>query len=90
PSLSASGKQSCASCHSPEHAYGPPNALSVQLGGADMTLTGVRAAPSLRYVQNVPAYTDHYHENDGNDAEDQGPTGGHNWDGRANSTHEQA
>jgi cytochrome c peroxidase len=90
PALSASGKQSCASCHSPDHAYGPPNDLSVQLGGVDMSRTGVRAAPSLRYVQNVPAYTDHYHENDGNDAEDQGPTGGHNWDGRANSAHEQA
>jgi len=90
PALSASGKQSCASCHSPDHAYGPPNDLSVQLGGADMTRTGVRAAPSLRYVQNVPAYTDHFHENDGNDAEDQGPTGGHNWDGRANSVHDQA
>ena len=90
PSLSASGKQSCASCHSPEHAYGPPNHLSVQLGGADMTRTGVRAAPSLRYVQNVPAYTDHYREDDGDDSEDQGPTGGHNWDGRAGSAHEQA
>lgn len=90
PSLSASGKQSCATCHSPEHAYGPPNSLSVQLGGADMTRTGVRAAPSLRYVQNVPAYTDHYRENDGNDAEDQGPAGGHNWDGRAGSAHDQA
>ena len=90
PSLSASGQQSCASCHSPDHAYGPANNLSVQLGGADMTRTGVRAAPSLRYVQNVPAYTDHYHENDGDDSEDQGPTGGHNWDGRANSAHEQA
>ncbi|WER48100.1 cytochrome c peroxidase [Cupriavidus sp. WKF15] len=90
PSLSASGKQSCASCHSPEHAYGPANNLSVQLGGADMARTGVRAAPSIRYVQNLPAYTDHYHENDGNDAEDQGPTGGHNWDGRANSAHDQA
>ncbi|MCA3186589.1 MULTISPECIES: cytochrome-c peroxidase [unclassified Cupriavidus] len=90
PALSASGRQSCATCHSPEHAYGPPNNLSVQLGGADMTRTGVRAAPSLRYVQNVPAYTDHYRENDGNDAEDQGPTGGHNWDGRASSTHDQA
>ncbi|PLP99704.1 cytochrome-c peroxidase [Cupriavidus pauculus] len=90
PSLSVSGKQSCATCHSPEHAYGPPNNLSVQLGGADMARTGVRAAPSLRYVQNVPAYTDHYRENDGNDAEDQGPTGGHNWDGRAGSTHDQA
>ncbi|WP_454766617.1 cytochrome-c peroxidase [Cupriavidus campinensis] len=90
PALSASGRQSCASCHSPDHAYGPANNLSVQLGGPDMTRTGVRAAPSLRYVQNVPAYTDHYHENDGDDAEDQGPTGGHNWDGRANSTHDQA
>lgn len=90
PGLSASGQQSCASCHSPEHAYGPPNNLSVQLGGADMTRTGVRAAPSLRYVQNVPAYTDHYHEDDGDDSEDQGPTGGHNWDGRANLAHEQA
>lgn len=90
PALSASGKQSCATCHSPEHAYGPSNNLSVQLGGTDMTRTGVRAAPSLRYVQNVPAYTDHYRENDGNDAEDQGPTGGHNWDGRAGSAHDQA
>ncbi|HWT38440.1 MAG TPA: cytochrome c peroxidase, partial [Paraburkholderia sp.] len=42
PSLSASGKQSCASCHSPEHAYGPPNNLSVQLGGPHMTDAGYR------------------------------------------------
>lgn len=89
-SLSASGQLSCASCHSPEHAYGPANDLSVQLGGADMRRTGVRAAPSLRYVQNVPPFTEHFHENDGNDSEDQGPAGGHNWDGRASSTHEQA
>ena len=27
PALSASGKQACASCHSPTHAYGPPNDL---------------------------------------------------------------
>ena len=50
PSLSASGKQSCASCHSPQHAYGPPNALAVQLGGPDMTLPGVRPPPSLAYL----------------------------------------
>jgi len=90
PALSASGKLSCASCHSPDHAYGPPNGLSVQLGGARMTRTGGRAAPSLRYVQNVPPFSEHYHENDGNDAEDQGPTGGRDWDGRASSAHEQA
>lgn len=90
PALSASGKQSCASCHSPTHAYGPPNDLSVQLGGADMRKTGVRAAPSLRYIQNVPAFTEHFYENDGNDSEDQGPTGGYTWDGRVSSTHDQA
>ncbi|MHA7679037.1 cytochrome-c peroxidase [Cupriavidus sp. PET2-C1] len=90
PALSASGRLACASCHSPEHAYGPANDLSVQLGGPDMLRTGARAAPSLRYVQNVPPFSEHFHENDGNDSEDQGPTGGHNWDGRASSTHEQA
>lgn len=90
PALSASGRLACASCHSPEHAYGPANDLSVQLGGRDMLRTGARAAPSLRYVQNVPPFSEHFHENDGNDSEDQGPTGGHNWDGRASSTHEQA
>jgi cytochrome c peroxidase len=50
PSLSASGKQSCASCHSAQHAYGPPNAFPVQLGGAHMTLPGYRPPPSLAYL----------------------------------------
>ncbi|WP_420804155.1 cytochrome-c peroxidase [Ralstonia soli] len=90
PALSASGKLACASCHSPTHAYGPPNDLSVQLGGAGMNNTGVRAAPSLRYLQNVPPFSEHFFENDGNDAEDQGPTGGYTWDGRVSSTHDQA
>jgi cytochrome c peroxidase len=90
PALSASGKQACASCHSPTHAYGPPNDLSVQLGGTDMHKTGVRAAPSLRYLQNVPPFTEHFYESDGNDSEDQGPTGGYTWDGRVSSTHDQA
>src|SRR6476469_6973305 len=31
--LSASGKQSCASCHDPRNAYAQSNLLSVQLGG---------------------------------------------------------
>jgi len=47
-SLSASGKMSCASCHSPSHAYGPPNGLAAQLGGPDMRSQGTRAVPSLR------------------------------------------
>jgi cytochrome c peroxidase len=49
-SLSASGKQSCASCHSPQHAYGPPNNLEVQLGGPHMTDVGYRPPPSLTYL----------------------------------------
>ena len=43
PSLSASGKQSCASCHDPAHGYGPPNALAVQLGGEGLDRQGRRA-----------------------------------------------
>ena len=89
-SLSASGKTSCASCHDPAHAYGPPNDRAVQLAGPNMQLAGVRAVPSLRYQQNVPAFTEHFFDSDGNDSEDQGPAGGHNWDGRAASVHEQA
>lgn len=50
PALSASGRQSCASCHSPAHAYSPPNALSVQPGGADLKSFGGRPPPSLTYL----------------------------------------
>ena len=89
-SLSASGRTSCASCHDPSHAYGPPNARAVQLAGADGVTPGLRAAPSLRYLQKVPPFTEHFFESDGNDGEDQGPAGGHTWDGRARSIHEQA
>jgi cytochrome c peroxidase len=32
-SLSASGRMSCATCHSPTHAYGPPDGKAVQSGG---------------------------------------------------------
>ncbi|MQA23173.1 cytochrome-c peroxidase [Rugamonas rivuli] len=90
PSLSASGRLSCASCHSPEHAYSPPNRLAVQLGGGDGATPGTRAAPSLKYLQTVPPFTEHYHDDDGDDSVDAGPTGGYNWDGRARSAHEQA
>jgi cytochrome c peroxidase len=88
--LSASGRVSCASCHDPAHAYGPPNALPVQLGGPGLTLPGMRAVPSLTYHQAIPNFQEHFFDNDGNDSEDQGPTGGLDWDGRADSGHEQA
>ncbi|GJI93318.1 di-heme cytochrome c peroxidase [Duganella caerulea] len=80
-SLSASGKQSCATCHSPDHAHGPTNNLSAQLGGANGDVQGFRAAPSLRYLNQNPAF---FFAKDGT------PTGGIDRDGRAQSLAEQA
>ena len=90
PDLSASGKMSCATCHDPAFAYGPPNDRSTQPGGPDMKSAGLRAAPSLRYLQNVPPFEEHHFDEAVEDSTDQGPTGGHTWDGRANTTHDQA
>ena len=80
--LSPSGTVSCASCHDPKHAYGPPDADAIKLG--------FRAAPSLRYLNSLPAFSEHHFDNDGDDSTDMGPTGGHTWDGRAASAREQA
>jgi len=88
--LSASGQMSCTTCHDPARAFGPRNSRPVQLGGADGRTGGLRAAPSLRYQQAVPPFTEHFFESEGNDSEDQGPAGGRTWDGRAASAHEQA
>jgi len=90
PVLSASGALACSTCHDPGHAMGPPNNLPVQLGGHSGKQAGLRAVPSLRYTQNVPVFTEHFFEDDGNDSEDQGPAGGRTWDGRAQSAHDQA
>ncbi|MEA3111181.1 MAG: cytochrome c peroxidase [Caballeronia sp.] len=92
PSLSGSGKLACASCHSPDRAFGPPNALSVQLGGSDMRRPGFRAVPSLRYLQSVPQFTQHFHDSDdeGDESVDAGPTGGLTWDGRVDHGADQA
>ena len=92
PSLSASGQMACAGCHDPAHAFGPANALSVQLGGKDMQQPGLRAVPSLKYLQAVPQFTEHFFESDdeGDDSVDNGPTGGLTWDGRMDRAREQA
>lgn len=89
-SLSASGKMSCASCHSPEHAYGPPNGLAVQLGGPDMRQPGTRSVPSLRYLNFTPLFSRHFYTPASEDTEDEGPTGGFMRDGSAASLREQA
>lgn len=80
-SLSASGRQSCATCHSPDNAHGPTNDLAVQLGGPNGDVQGFRASPSLRYMQQTPAF---HFEADGR------PVGGFNRDGRARTLQEQA
>lgn len=54
--LSASGAMSCATCHDPAFAYGPPNGRPTQLGGAFRSQEGMRAVPSLRYVDRAPAF----------------------------------
>lgn len=92
-SLSASGRLSCAKCHDPEHAYGPPNGRAVQLGGPALDTEGLRAVPSLRYTLNrtpiwhapyVADPVERYREGP------EPPTGGFGRDGRFDTLHEQA
>jgi cytochrome c peroxidase len=80
-SLSASGRMSCATCHDPEHAYAPANALAVQPGGPALRDSGTRAVPSLRYLEFTPPYSDEFENPDGVSVI--GPGGGFTHDGRA-------
>lgn len=92
-SLSASGHMSCATCHDPAHAYGPPDGQAVRPGGKDLRTPGTRAVPSLRYTLNrTPIWS---HEYPSSPVErlvpiDTAPTGGFAWDGRFNHLREQA
>ncbi|GJG93059.1 cytochrome-c peroxidase [Cupriavidus pauculus] len=88
PSLSGSGKMSCATCHDPNHAYAPANDLSVQLGGTDGKQPGTRAVPTLMYKEYTNAYSDTFENPDM--ISPPGPGGGLTWDGRANTIAEQA
>ena len=56
-SLSSSGKLSCASCHSPDHDYTPPGDLPAMLGGPLLSSQGVRAVPSLMYLERQPSFS---------------------------------
>lgn len=92
PTLSASGKISCATCHDPAFAYGPPNSLPVQQGGSSGREWGIRAVPSLKYLQVAHQFTEHGFEEEtsGDDSIDNGPTGGLTWDGRVDRGRQQA
>lgn len=81
PSLSASGRMACATCHEEGRAHGPANALPAQLGGPLLDRQGGRATPSIRYLAFNTAF---FFDAEGT------PTGGFFWDGRAASLQDQA
>ena len=56
-SLSSSGRLSCASCHSPRHAYASPGNLPAMRGGPLLSRQGVRAVPSLMYLERQPSFS---------------------------------
>jgi cytochrome c peroxidase len=83
-SLSASGQQSCATCHVKSRAFTADPAvdkgLPVPLGGRNMDEPGFRNAPSLMYAAFTPAFL----------IDDGTPSGGFFRDGRASSLAAQA
>jgi cytochrome c peroxidase len=56
-SLSSSGKLACATCHDPAHAYAPASNAPAMLGGHDLSRQGVRAVPSLMYLERQPNFS---------------------------------
>lgn len=83
PRLSASGTQSCATCHDPQAGFADPrpNALGGAVSlGADETSMGRRNAPTLTYAAEVPAFH----------RDEEGFRGGMFHDGRAADLAEQA
>jgi cytochrome c peroxidase len=93
PSLSASNKLACATCHDPRYAYGPPNGLAVQLGGPELKDSGPRAVPSLRYTLDRTPRWVHVRASSAIERlteKDAAPAGGFTADGRFDSLHEQA
>ena len=80
-SLSASGQQSCQSCHDFASGLAAPNAQAVQPGGVNMEMSGLRNSPSIAYMRSEFAF--HIDPVDG-------PSGGFFWDGRESTLATQA
>jgi cytochrome c peroxidase len=72
--LSASGQQSCASCHVAATGFAAADGRPVPLGGPQMNLPGLRNTPSLMYASFTPSF---HLQTDGT------PVGGFFRDGRA-------
>ena len=80
-SLSAGGRQSCASCHATATAHADPAGTVLPMGGPALDRQGFRSSPSLLYLAgNTP-----FHFDAGGQ-----PVGGFTWDGRADSRQAQA
>lgn len=92
PSLSASGTEACSFCHDPARGFGSNSAAPIMMGGPNLDRPGVRAVPSLRYLQVVPQFTEHFYESEdeGDESVDNGATGGLTWDGRVDGGAAQA
>jgi cytochrome c peroxidase len=86
PSLSASGRLACASCHDPGNAYAAPRGAGVVMpGGPALDRPGLRTVPSLRYLGDTPHFTRHYYVSTASEPQDRGPAGGFMRDGRADT-----
>lgn len=81
PTLSASGRMACATCHDEAGGFTPANSLAVQRGGPLLDRPGLRATPDIRYLSYGRAFRI---------ADDGAPEGGLFWDGRAGSLADQA
>jgi cytochrome c peroxidase len=81
PALSASGKQSCATCHDEEFGHADKPGVFLPLGGAGLNLSGMRSSPSTRYLNRAPAFALDAHG---------AAYGGFTWDGRADTRRAQA
>jgi cytochrome c peroxidase len=81
PSLSASGRVACASCHVAERALAGDDAGPTPLGGPGVDQPGPRNTPSIRYLGRNPAFG---FDSDGT------AIGGFDRDGRAASLADQA
>ena len=90
PTLSASGRLACASCHDPSAAFGPNARTPSPFADADPAHAGTRAIPSLRYAQFAGRFTENTVDDEETHGADAGPTGGLTWDGRADTPREQA
>ncbi|MEY3200679.1 MAG: hypothetical protein RIR70_229 [Pseudomonadota bacterium] len=80
PSLSASGKLACASCHIAARAHADASGGFLPLGGPNMDAQGLRSSPTTHYLFANTAFRFVGNE----------PFGGFTWDGRADSLITQA